>query len=89
MSAKVDNAKIQIGEEGTGKFQLTIVRGLNDGSDDYTSKLVKYHCYGVEDIDIDDPYQIGSGEKSLIRVTFSNGGVENINGVISEVSLDE
>lgn len=89
MTARNQRNSIVLGEKGTGEFSVTIRRGLNDGSDEYTRKYVEYVCHGVVDLDIDDPYQIGGGELSLIRVSFSSGGHEHIHGVICEVETDE
>jgi len=83
---------VRIGPRKPDKgYTLQIVRQYNT-VDDVTSQnavYVKYIVTGVVDVDIQDPYNMGSNEpESLIGVYFDSGHREYINGVIEDIAVD-
>lgn len=79
----------RLAEEG---IELTIIRTFLSESDvhEATFTTVKYVCHGVEEIDVQDPWQMGSLEpSSVIGVHFVNGHREYINGVVKEFEVND
>jgi hypothetical protein len=83
-------AETRLGELESEGYKLTITRGYNDGTTNYVDTYHEIICYGVVNVDIQDPYDIGSGDpESQIEVTFSTGEKEYIWGVITDIEIND
>lgn len=71
--------------DGTG-YKITILRGFEDGTEKHTKKFQEYDCYGVDEIDVQDPWTSTGAKYSFIRVKFTNGEEVYLQGVITEVN---
>jgi len=80
---------VHIGPQDSSEGQqLTIVRQFTaDGEPiSETRTYVEYVASGVVDVDIQDPYNMGTGDpESTIGVTFPSGHREYISGVITDI----
>lgn len=78
-------AKIELGpDDGTG-YAVRITRGFEDGTEEYVTNVIHYTCRGVSSLDITDPWNVGSGKLCHIRVEFTNGSVEYLDGIVTEI----
>jgi len=83
-----DLAEITLGPRTDDGYSLTIVRGYDDGTTDYVHNIVEYTLRGVADVSIQDQYNAG-GEVSYFDVDFVNGERIRLDGVISEIGVNE
>jgi len=79
---------VKLGPKSDLGHSVEITRGFEDGTEDYTTTAVKYHCQGVDSVDVDDPWQIGGGKLCHIHVNFVNGESVYMYGVITDVGID-
>lgn len=80
---------VHIGPQDGDEPDLIITRCIQSFDDirDGRVATIHYRCYGVEAIDIQDPWEMGTNEPgSQIRIEFITGHVEYVTGVITEVA---
>jgi len=81
--------EMELGEKGSEGYTLTLVRGYDDGTSEYIKKFVEIVCYGVVDVDIQDPYDMGAkNPNALCKVHFSTGESCYVKGTITEISVE-
>lgn len=83
-----DAHEVHIGPEDSNGTELTIIRCFLTEPDPHESEYttIKYRCHGVESIDVQDPWEMGTLEpSSTICVRFTTGVQEYVSGVIIEV----
>jgi len=87
-----DTATVHLGPRNAESgLEVTIVNCYlsEDDVNDAEYTVLTHVCHGVEDIDVQDPWQMGTLEPaSMIRLTFTTGRVENISGVITDVETE-
>lgn len=80
---------VELGDRDADGMTVEILRGFYDGSE-HTTTFLKYICHGVDDIDVQDPWNTGAEKNCTIGVTFADGSREYLNGVIVDVGgIDE
>lgn len=84
---KNDVGRVSLGPRDGSGYEITVLRGFDDGTDDYARTYVEYTCHGVEDIDIDSPWDVGGGRNCFINVHFTNGSRISLTGVVTEIEL--
>lgn len=88
-----DTAKVHIGPRNAESgLEVTIVNCFLSEDDihdaDYT--VVTYICHGVQEMDVQDPWEMGTLEPaSMISLTYTGGRVENLSGVIIDVEVED
>lgn len=76
---------LNLGDPSGDGLTITIIRGFDDGTEEYTKKVLTYVCHGVKEIDVDDPWETGGGRCCHIRVSFSTGEQMYLTGVVKDV----
>jgi len=81
--------EIELGPKDSIGYKVEITRGFEDGTEEYCTKALKYQCYGVDSISVDDPWQIGGGKVCHIRVEFVTGESVYMHGVITDIQTPD
>jgi len=84
-----DTAKVNLGpREATDGLEVTIINCYLSEDDcldaDYTT--ITHTCHGVEEMDVQDPWDMGTLDPAChIGLTFTNGHKERLVGTIVDV----
>ena len=85
----MQESRLTLGPKDGSGYMITILRAYEDGTDDYAVAYEEYDCYGVEEVDVQDPWTATGAKYSFIEVAFTNGASVYLNGVITDVQMGD